>query len=105
MRHENFRDIRPQGPHPLRYAAHLCLVDTPTLPGKRSSGIASGDGNLRVRVIRLEILGNVPAILVKRTAEAGINIVKGNIVISRDYDLRLRQRTQEHPCLEELARP
>src|SRR6185295_3406135 len=95
MRDDNPRHLRAERREPLLHPRDLFLTDATTFDRQRASGVDTEHRDFFVMIKRLQVLGDVTAILVERLKEPRPNIVQRNVVIARHDDLWLRQNVEK----------
>ena len=102
MRDDDPRHLRVQGAELLLHPRDLFFINSTTLDRQRASSIDAEHRDFFVMIKRLQVFGDVAAILVERLKEPRPNIVERNVVIARHHELRLRQKIEKSSGLFEL---
>jgi len=85
-------------------ACNLTFVDASALHRQRTGGIHSHHDYLIVDISRMQVIGNVPLVLIQRSQKTRQDIVKRNIVITGNDNLWFRQSVEKGAGLAKLVR-
>lgn len=93
--HQNLRGFIRQGAKLFLDASKLLLINPAAFYHQRARRADADHDHFIIGIHRLKIVGDVPSILVQRTKESVVNVVKRDVVIAGHHDFRLRQRIEE----------
>ena len=83
---------------------HLPVIDTAAFDDESPGRIYAGNRDLVIEVEGLQVIGNILLIGIERSSKPLIDVVQGDVMISRHNNLRRWKRPQERTRSFELTR-
>lgn len=105
MRYHDLLDAVGQPAELFFHAEHLSVIDTAAFDDESPGRIYAGNRDLVIKVEGLQVIGNILLIGIERSSKPLINVVQGDVVISRHNYLRCWKRPQERTRSFELTWP
>ena len=105
MCYHDFPDAIGKPAKPFFHPEHLPVIDTAAFDDESPGRIDAGDRDFVIEVEGLQVIGNILLIGIERPSKPRINVVQGDVMISRHDYLRRRKRPQERTRSFELTWP
>jgi hypothetical protein len=85
-----YHDLLDAIGHPAElpfHPEHLPVIDPSALDDESPGGVDAGDRDFVIEIERLQVLGDIPLIGIEPSSKPRINVVQGDVMISRHDDL------------------
>ena len=103
MRYHDLPDATGQPAEMFFHPEHLPVIDTAAFDDESPGGIDAGNGDFVIEVEGLQVIGDILLIGIEGPTKPRINVVQGDVMISRHHYLRRWKRAQERTRSFELT--
>jgi hypothetical protein len=103
MRYHDLLDAIGKRAELFFHPEHLTVIDTAAFDDESPGRIYAGNRDLVIEVEGLQVIGNILLIGIERSSKPRINVVQGDVMISRHNYLRRWKRPQERTRSFELT--
>jgi hypothetical protein len=88
VRYQDLLDAIGQPAELFFYPDHLPVIDPPAFDDESPGRVHTGDRNFVIEVEGLQVFGYIPSVGIEPPSKPRIDVVQGDVMVSRHNDLR-----------------